>query len=410
MGQYKSAAAQETTKMTAELQAKKKWKKNGKRKKQESVEILKPSEKIICDIEEEAEPDYLLKEPLSDEEGLATFSGCSKTLFLAVILVASGLAILSSTTNISVNSFGQPDILANYGKESLLPNLQGLELDFLSIESLAGALSSSLNSLEDVGNGILHMLSEVLTSCAEFGESIYNTGVSVFSDSILIVGEAFAKAVHPLMELSSAFSIINAEPESTGSGSSSIVDEEFIYEEAEEFDNEDVAQELVLEETQLFREFDTAEAVEEAEAEADRITAEEEAEVVAAKEEAEVVAAKEAEAARVAAEQEIERIAEEEAEAVRIAAEKAAAVEAERIVAAAEATRIIEEEAETARIAAEEAAAAEAARIAEEVEAARVVAEEAEAARIVAEEAAAAEAARIVAEAIRVAAEEAESA
>ena len=72
--------------MTAELQAKKKRKKNGKKKKQESVEILKPSEKIICDIEEEAEPDYLLKEPMSDEEGLATFSGCSKTLFLAVIL------------------------------------------------------------------------------------------------------------------------------------------------------------------------------------------------------------------------------------------------------------------------------------------------------------------------------------
>merc|ERR1712106_1219807 len=381
MGQYKSAAAQETTKMTAELQAKKKWKKNGKRKKQESVEILKPSEKIICDIEEEAEPDYLLKEPLSDEEGLATFSGCSKTLFLAVILVASGLAILSSTTNISVNSFGQPDILANYGKESLLPNLQGLELDFLSIESLARALSSSLNSLEDVGNGILHMLSEVLTSCAEFGESIYNTGVSVFSDSILIVGEAFAKAVHPLMELSSAFSIINAEPESTGSGSSSIVEEEFIYEEAEEFDNEDAAQELVFEETQLFREFDTAEAVEEAEAativteeataeettridaeaeaEADRITAEEEAEVVAAKK-AERIAAK---AARIAAEQEIERIAEEEAEAARIAAEEVAAVEAARIAAEEEAERNAAEEAEAARIAAEEAAAVEAERI-----------------------------------------------
>merc|ERR1712106_558056 len=395
MGQYKSAAAQETTKMTAELQAKKKRKKNGKKKKQESVEILKPSEKIICDIEEEAEPDYLLKEPMSDEEGLATFSGCSKTLFLAVILVASGLAILSSTTNISVNSFGQPDILANYGKESLLPNLQGLELDFLSIESLAGALSSSLNSLDDVGNGILHMLSEVLTSCAEFGESIYNTGVSVFSDSILIVGEAFAKAIHPLMELSSAFSIINAEPESTGSGSSSIVDEEFIYEEAEEFDNEDASQELVFEETQLFREFDTAEAVEEAdaativteeataeettrideEAEADRITAEEEAEVVAAKEaEAERIATK---AARIAAEQEIERIAEEEAEAARIAAEE----EAERNAA---------EEAEAARIAAEEAAAVEAERIAAAEEATRIIEEEAEAARIAAEEAAAA--------------------
>lgn len=148
------------------------------------------------------------------------------------------------------------------------------------------------------------------------------------------------------------------------------------------------------------------------------------AEKAAAEEAARIAAAQEA--ARIAAEEaaaaEAARIAAEEAEAARIAAEEAAAAEAARIaaeeLAAAEAVRIAAEKVEAARIAAEEAAAAEAEKAAA-AEVTRIAKEEAAAAEAVriasikasvapaVEEAAAAEAAQVIAEAGRIAAEEA---
>ena len=64
---------------------KKKKKKHGKKKKQDPVEIPVPTENIDCDIEE-TESEDVIKVPASYEDGSATFSGCSKTLFFAVIL------------------------------------------------------------------------------------------------------------------------------------------------------------------------------------------------------------------------------------------------------------------------------------------------------------------------------------
>merc|ERR1711910_64184 len=69
-----------------------------------------------------------------EDSNTNTFSCCSKALFFTIILVSTGLAILSVSTNL--NTFSNSDVLAVYGKESLLPNFQGLELDFPSVTAL----------------------------------------------------------------------------------------------------------------------------------------------------------------------------------------------------------------------------------------------------------------------------------
>ena len=173
------------------------------------------------------------------------------------LLVSSGLAILSTSTNISLDTFGQPDILANYGKESLLPNLQGLELDFLSIESLAEALSSSMESLtvvpssleyvwyslEDLGNETLKGLSGVVSKISVILDDVFTSCCSVFSDTILNVEEAFINVVNPFIELCSAFSIIITGPESASDTSSRITEESaaipIAFEEDTRFYNQD---------------------------------------------------------------------------------------------------------------------------------------------------------------------------
>ena len=159
-----------------------------------------------------------------------------------------------------------------------------------------------------------------------------------------------------------------------------------------------------------------AERVAAEQAEAERVAAEQvEAERVAAEQaEAERVAAEQAEAERVAAEQaEAERLAAEQSEAERAAAERVAAEQAEAERVAAEQAAAEAEEAE--RVAAEQAAAEEAARLeaervaAEQAEAERVAAEQAEAERVAAEQAEAERVAAEQAEAERVAAEQAEA-
>ena len=72
--------------MPVEQQVKKKKKKNGKKKKQDPVEIPVPTESIDCDFKEDTESEDVIKVPFSYEDGSTTFSGCSKTLFFAVIL------------------------------------------------------------------------------------------------------------------------------------------------------------------------------------------------------------------------------------------------------------------------------------------------------------------------------------
>ena len=72
--------------MPVEQQVKKKKKKHGKKKKRDPVEIQKPTDSIDCDIKEDTESEDVIKIPVSYEDGLATFSGCSKTFFFAVIL------------------------------------------------------------------------------------------------------------------------------------------------------------------------------------------------------------------------------------------------------------------------------------------------------------------------------------
>jgi hypothetical protein len=72
--------------MPVEQQVKKKKKKHGKKKKQDPVEIQKPTDSIGFDIKEDTESEDVIEVPVSYEDGSATFSGCSKTLFFAVIL------------------------------------------------------------------------------------------------------------------------------------------------------------------------------------------------------------------------------------------------------------------------------------------------------------------------------------
>merc|ERR1711970_1228680 len=150
--QYKSASGQETIEMT-ELQ--------GKKKKQDTVDIIQTCDDHISNMKEDSEPNHKHKQ-VSFEDGPETFSGCSKTLFLAIILVASGLVILSSSTNLSMETFGQPDFLATYGKESLLPNFQGLELNLLSLETVSSSFGQVGTTLEFFGNETYYTISVVL--------------------------------------------------------------------------------------------------------------------------------------------------------------------------------------------------------------------------------------------------------
>lgn len=71
--------------MTAELQGKKKKKKNGKKKKQDLVDIIQNNDEHVSKLKEDIEPIHKDKQ-VSFEDGPETLSGCSKTLFLAIIL------------------------------------------------------------------------------------------------------------------------------------------------------------------------------------------------------------------------------------------------------------------------------------------------------------------------------------
>merc|ERR1711892_6132 len=314
MGSTKLLLFRKTIEMTGELQVKKKKKKHGKKKKQDTTEVPQATDQIACEVEDDTKGDCDIKLPKTCEDGMATFSSCSKTLFFVVILVSSGLAILSFSSNLSLNldTFGQTDILAQYGKESFLPNWEGLELDFASVEALGEAISAfsfdsataSLPSLEPVGdaleeygNAIMKRSDEVTTnvfvivedvfaSGAEFGVEIYNVSVKFLSAAINNSEEAFANVVFPFSELSSAFHILFASPESASDDQTDVV------EESSRIDAEDSVK--IIDEVSAD--------------EVDRLASEVEDERLAAAEAARGIASED-EAARIAAEEEAARIA-----------------------------------------------------------------------------------------------------
>merc|ERR1711892_886319 len=340
MGSTKLLLLRKTIEMTGELQVKKKKKKHGKKKKQDTAEVQQATDQIACEVEDDTEGDCDMKLPKTCEDGTATFSSCSKTLFFAVILVSSGLAILSFSSNLSLNldTFGQTDILAQYGKESFLPNWEGLELDFASVESLGEAISAfsfdsataSLPSLETVGDAL-----------EEYGNAILKSPESASDDQTDVVEESSRIDAEDSVKI-----VDEVSADEVARLAAEVEDDRLAAEEA--------AREIAFEE-------ETARRID-ADLEAERMAAEEEAARIYAQEEA----------ARITAEDEAATIAAEEEEARIAAAEEAARIAAEE-----EAARITAEE--EARIAAEE----EAARIAAEEEAAKIAAAE-EAARIVA--------------------------
>merc|ERR1711892_1659244 len=339
MGSTKLLLLRKTIEMTGELQVKKKKKKHGKKKKQDTAEVPQATDQIACEVEDDTEGDCDIKLPKTCEDGTATFSSCSKTLFFAVILVSSGLAILSFSSNLSLNldTFGQTDILAQYGKESFLPNWEGLDLDFASVEALGEAISAfsfdsataSLLSLEPVGDALEEYGNAILKS----PESASDDQTDVVEESSRIDAEDSAKIVDEV----SADEVARL--------ASEVEDDRLAAEEA--------AREIAFEE-------ETARRID-ADLEAERMAAEEEAARIDAQEEAARITAEE-EAARIASE-DAARIAAEE-EAARIAAEE----EVAKVAAEEEAARIAAEE-EASRIAAEDAA-----RIAAALEAARIAA------------------------------------
>ena len=81
---------------------KKKKKKHGKKKKQDTAEVPQATEQIACEVEDDTEGDCDIKLPKTCEDGTATFSSCSKTLFFAVILGKANVTITSFFLNLVI--------------------------------------------------------------------------------------------------------------------------------------------------------------------------------------------------------------------------------------------------------------------------------------------------------------------